>query len=69
MGSNSVVNKADNVHESNNEALYRNYSFSGKAQSITYSECVSVALVNQHANRMRRIILSYGSTMFFHIFS
>jgi hypothetical protein len=29
-----------------------------KAISITYSECVSVALVIQHAKRMRRIILS-----------
>ena len=28
---------------------------SGKARSIQYSECVSVALVNQHAMRMRRI--------------
>jgi hypothetical protein len=30
----------------------------GKTISITYSECVSVALVIQHAKRMRRIILS-----------
>jgi hypothetical protein len=29
-----------------------------KQISITYSECVSVALVIQHAKRMRRIILS-----------
>jgi hypothetical protein len=29
-----------------------------KAIRITYSECVSVALVIQHAKRMRRIILS-----------
>ena len=29
----------------------------GKAMSITYSECVSVASVIQHAMRMRRIIL------------
>jgi hypothetical protein len=29
-----------------------------KAISITYSECVSVALGIQHAKRMRRIILS-----------
>jgi hypothetical protein len=29
-----------------------------KAISITYSECVSAALVMQHAKRMRRIILS-----------
>jgi hypothetical protein len=28
-----------------------------KAVSITYSECVSVALVIQYAKRMRRIIL------------
>jgi len=27
--------------------------------SITYSECLSVALFVQHAKRMRRIILSY----------
>ena len=27
--------------------------------SITYSECVSVALVIQHAMYMRRIILSF----------
>jgi len=36
--------------------------------SITYSECVSVALVIQHAKRMRNIVncgLS-GSTTFFH---
>ena len=31
---------------------------SGKARSITYSECVSVALVFQNAKRMRRILLS-----------
>ena len=30
----------------------------GKSTSITYSECVYVALVIQHAKRMRRIILS-----------
>jgi len=30
---------------------------SGKAIRITYSECVSVALVIQHAKRERRIIL------------
>jgi hypothetical protein len=40
-----------------------------KAIIITYSECVSVALIIQHANRMCRIILLYfalsGSTVFF----
>jgi hypothetical protein len=36
----------------------RNHCCSKKAVSITYSQCVSVALVIQHAKRMRRIILS-----------
>jgi hypothetical protein len=40
------------------EARSRNHSFSGKAISITYSECVSVALAIQHAMRMRWIVLS-----------
>jgi len=30
---------------------------SGKAVSVTYSECVFVALVIQHAKRTRRFIL------------
>jgi hypothetical protein len=35
-----------------------NHCCRGKAISITYSECVSVALVIQHAKRRHRIILS-----------
>jgi hypothetical protein len=35
-----------------------NHFCGGKAISITYSECVSVALFMQHAKCMRRIILS-----------
>ena len=30
-----------------------------KAKSITHSECVSVALLIQHAKRMWRVLLSY----------
>jgi hypothetical protein len=44
---------------------------SWKAISITYSECVFVALGIQHAMRMRPIVV-YGlsdSTEFFHIIS
>jgi hypothetical protein len=41
----------------NIKARSRNHCCRGKAISITYSECVSVALVIQHARRMRRIIL------------
>ena len=58
MGSNSVSNKADNVYENINEAFLRNHSCHGKATSITYSECVFVALVIQHEKCMRCIILS-----------
>jgi hypothetical protein len=57
----------------NNEARSRNHCCRGKEISITYSECVSVPIVTQHAKRMRRIILSSvawsGSTIFFHIIS
>jgi hypothetical protein len=41
----------------NIKARSRNHCCSGKAISITYSECLSVALVIKHAKRMRRIIL------------
>jgi hypothetical protein len=42
-----------------------------KQESITYSKCVSVALVIQHEKRMRRIITCSlsGSAIFFNIIS
>jgi len=40
----------------NIEALSCNHCCSGKAIRIIYSECVSVALVIQQANRMRLVI-------------
>jgi hypothetical protein len=46
------------MYKRNIEARSRNHCCRGKAISITYSECVSVALVIQNAKRMRRIILS-----------
>jgi hypothetical protein len=55
----------------NIEARSRNHCCSGKAISITHSECVSVALGTQHEMRMRYIVI-YGlsaSTVFFHIIS
>jgi hypothetical protein len=39
------------------EARSCNHCWHGKAISITYSECVSVALVMQHAKFMHCIIL------------
>jgi hypothetical protein len=42
----------------NSEARSCNHCCRGRAINITYSECLSVALAVQHAQRMRRIILS-----------
>jgi hypothetical protein len=44
-------------YKRNIQVRSRNYCYSGEAISITYSQCVSVALVIQHAKHMRRIIL------------
>jgi hypothetical protein len=46
------------TYKCNIEERSRNHCCRGKAISVTYYECVSVALVIQHAKRMRRIILS-----------
>jgi hypothetical protein len=55
----------------NTGARSQNYGCSGLAISITYSECVSVALAIRYAKRTRRIILSCGpsgSTTFFSLY-
>ena len=39
--------------------LSRNHCYHGKVASVTYSECVSVALVVQHVKYMHFIILSF----------
>jgi hypothetical protein len=46
------------TYKHNTEARSRNHCRRGKAISVTYSQCVSVASVIQHAKRMRRIIVS-----------
>ena len=62
MGFNSAFKglKEDSQYKykRNIEAPSCNHFCSGKAINITYSECVSVALVIQYKMRMRRIILS-----------
>jgi hypothetical protein len=44
-------------YECNTEAIMSNLCRRGKAISITYSKCVSVALGTQHAIRMRHIAI------------
>jgi hypothetical protein len=46
----------------------RNHYGSGKVISITYSDCMSVALGIQHAKRMCRIIVSFVALWFHHLF-
>jgi hypothetical protein len=46
------------AYKSHIEARSRNHFCRGKAVTITYFECASVALVIQNAKRMRHIILS-----------
>jgi hypothetical protein len=48
-----------------------NHFYRGKAISITYSECVFVALVTQHVMRMRHIVVCSlpRSAIIFHIIS
>jgi hypothetical protein len=61
------------MYKHNMVARSRNHFCRGKAIRITYSECVSVALVIQHAKRMHHVIFVIcslsDSTVFFHIIS
>ena len=60
FNTNDIVVKHDRqcTYKRNSEARSRNHCCRVKAISITYCKCVTVALVIQHAMRMRRIILS-----------
>ena len=49
-----MINKSGNVHI---KVTIRQIRVTNVVVSITYSECVSVALIMQHAMRMRRIAI------------
>jgi hypothetical protein len=61
------------MYKRNNEARSINHSCSGKAVTVTNSECLFVALFIEHAIRMRRVNVVIcglrGSTVFLHITS
>jgi hypothetical protein len=67
------------IHQQKRQCTYKhnievhscNHGCNEKAISITYSECVFVALCVQHAKHMRRITICYLSdcTIFLYIFS
>jgi len=50
------------------EELSCNSYCSGKAISVTYSECESAALITQHTTRMRHIVIC-GLSPLYHIVS
>ena len=53
----------------NTEEFSRNHPCRGKGISITYSECVFVALGIQHAERMSRILLLFVACLALPYFS
>ena len=61
------------TYKFNIKVRWRNHCCRVKAKSITYSECVFVAIVCQaykaHAPCYILIYVLFGSTIFFHIFS
>jgi hypothetical protein len=67
----NICNNMGYVLQRDTEERSCNICYSGTAISITYSECMSVALGIQHATRMRHVVICglTGSTLFFHIIS
>jgi hypothetical protein len=52
----------------NIESSSRSHCCHGKAVSVRYSDCAFVALVMQHAVRLRRIVLSSVTYNFFTLY-
>ena len=64
-----VTQDRQRMYKRNSEVCTTNNCYYGKAISITYSECVFVALVIQHATRTPRIILIYVACLALSCFS
>jgi hypothetical protein len=65
----TVKQDRQGTYKRNIEARSCNDFCCGKAISITYSECVPVALIMQHAKRMRRITLWSAASLAVSYFS
>ena len=63
-----TFNKTGMYVQSTTETRSSNHCCRGKVISITYSECVSIALVRQHAKRMRRIYCHLCPIRLYNIF-
>jgi len=53
-----IKQNGQRTYKSNTEARSCTHCYHGKVISITYSQCVSVALFIKNATRVRRILLS-----------
>jgi hypothetical protein len=56
------------MYECNTKAISHNHCCRAKAGTITYSDCLSVALLIQHSKRMRHLYPAWLYRIFTHYF-